>query len=66
MRPDRLSTNVGKELPLHAAYYPRRAQISATPRRKPEFTHSGCVSAESSADDLGVGVAMTAQTDASQ
>jgi len=24
----RLSPNVSKELPLHAAYYPRRAQIS--------------------------------------
>ena len=25
---DRLSRNVGKELPLHATYYPRRAQVS--------------------------------------
>jgi hypothetical protein len=26
---DRLSRNVGKELPLYAAYYPGRAQISS-------------------------------------
>jgi hypothetical protein len=62
---DRLSRNVGKELPLHAAWYPRRAQISSTPWRKPEFTQLGCVSAESSVDDLGVCVAMTAQIDVS-
>jgi hypothetical protein len=37
---DRLSRNVGTELPLNAALYPRRAQISSTWRRKPEITHT--------------------------
>jgi hypothetical protein len=36
---DRLSQNVGKELPLNAAQHLRRTQISSTPRRKPETTH---------------------------
>ena len=35
---DRLSRNVGKKLPFYAAYNPKRAQISFTPRRKPEIT----------------------------
>jgi hypothetical protein len=37
---DGLSRNVGKGLPLDAALYPRRAQISSTLRRKPEITES--------------------------
>jgi hypothetical protein len=36
---DWLSRNVGTELPLNAASYSRRAQISSTSRRKPEITH---------------------------
>jgi hypothetical protein len=35
---DTLSRNVGKGLPLDAALYPRRAQISSASRRKPELT----------------------------
>jgi len=35
---DRLFRNVGKELPLLAAYYPRRAHTSSSSRRKPEIT----------------------------
>jgi len=35
----RLSRNVGKELPLYVALYPRRAQISCTSRRTPEITY---------------------------
>jgi hypothetical protein len=31
---DRMYENVGKELPLYAAKYPRRGQISSTSRRK--------------------------------
>jgi len=37
---DSLSRNVGKELPLLAASWPRRAQFSSAPRREPEITHS--------------------------
>jgi hypothetical protein len=37
---DRLSRNVGIELPLGAAYCPRRAKISSTPRQKPELTQN--------------------------
>jgi hypothetical protein len=33
-----LSRNVGKGLPLDAALYPRRAQISTASRQKPEIT----------------------------
>jgi hypothetical protein len=33
---DRLYRSVGKELPLYAAYYPRRTHISSTSQRKPE------------------------------
>jgi hypothetical protein len=32
------SRNVDKQLPLHAAKQPRRAQLSYTSRRKPEIT----------------------------
>jgi hypothetical protein len=32
---DSWSRNVGKQLPHDASYYPRRAQISSTSRRKP-------------------------------
>jgi hypothetical protein len=39
MRPDRLSRNVGKKLPLLAAQQPRRAQFSSISRQKPEITH---------------------------
>jgi hypothetical protein len=35
---DTLSRNVGKGLPLDAALYPRRAQISSASRRKPQIT----------------------------
>jgi hypothetical protein len=35
---DTLSRNVGKGLPLDAALYPRRAQISSASRREPEIT----------------------------
>jgi hypothetical protein len=35
---DTLTRNVGKGLLLDAAWYPRRAQISLTSRRKPEIT----------------------------
>jgi hypothetical protein len=35
---DTLSRNVGKGLPLDAALYPRRAQISSASRRKHEIT----------------------------
>jgi hypothetical protein len=35
---DRLSGNVGTELLLYAAQYPRRAHISSTSPRKPEIT----------------------------
>jgi hypothetical protein len=42
----RLSRNVGTELPLNVAYYPRRAQISCTSLRKHEITQAfGCYSA---------------------
>jgi hypothetical protein len=34
---DRLYRNIGKESPLYAAYYPRRAHISSTSQRKPEI-----------------------------
>jgi hypothetical protein len=34
------SQNVDKGLPLDAAYYPRRSQISSISRRKPEITFS--------------------------
>jgi len=37
---DRLSRNVGKELSLYAAQFPRRAQISCTSRQKSEITQS--------------------------
>jgi hypothetical protein len=36
--PDRLSRNVGTELPIIAASYSRRAQVSSTSWRKPEIT----------------------------
>jgi hypothetical protein len=39
-RTDRLSSNVGKGLPLHAAKPPRGAQVSSTWQWKPEITHS--------------------------
>ena len=35
---DKLSRNVGKELPLFVASQPRRAQISSNSRRKLEIT----------------------------
>jgi hypothetical protein len=35
---DRMYENVGKELPLYAAKYPRRGQISSTLRRKSNIT----------------------------
>ena len=35
---DRLSRNVGKELPLLAVYYPTRVHTSCSSRRKPEIT----------------------------
>jgi hypothetical protein len=38
---DPLSRNVGKGLPLNAALYPRRAQISSASRRKREVTGGG-------------------------
>jgi len=34
---DRLYRNIGKELPLYAASYSRRAHISSTSQRKPEI-----------------------------
>jgi hypothetical protein len=34
---DRLHRNIGKELPLYAALYPRGAQISSTSRWKSEM-----------------------------
>jgi hypothetical protein len=37
---DTLSRNVGKGLPLDAALYPRRAQISSASRRKLEITNN--------------------------
>jgi len=37
---DRLSRNVGKDLPQHAAKQPRRAQILYTLRQKPEITQN--------------------------
>jgi hypothetical protein len=37
---DTLSRNVGKGLPIYAALYPRRAQISSASRRKPEITET--------------------------
>ena len=37
---DRLSRNVGKELPLFAAWFPRRAQIPSTSRRSPKVTQN--------------------------
>jgi hypothetical protein len=36
---DTLSRNVGKGLPLDAAWYPRRAQILSASQRKPEVTY---------------------------
>jgi len=39
---DRLSRNVGKELPLYAAQHPRTAQIPSTLRRKPEIARTCC------------------------
>jgi hypothetical protein len=36
---DRLSRNVCKEMPLHAAQYPSKGRISLVSRRKPEITH---------------------------
>jgi len=36
---DTLFRNVGKELPLYAAWYPTRAQASYISRRMPEITH---------------------------
>jgi hypothetical protein len=36
---DRLSRNVGTELPLNTAHCPRRDQVSSTSRRKPGVTH---------------------------
>jgi hypothetical protein len=35
---DTASRNVGKGLPLEAAFYPRRTQISSASRRQPEIT----------------------------
>jgi hypothetical protein len=39
VRTDRLAQKVGKELPLHAASYPRRGQFSFTSWQKPEVWH---------------------------
>jgi len=36
---DKLSRDVGTELPLRAAEFPRRAQISSTSQWKPTITH---------------------------
>ena len=36
---DRLSWNVGTELPLSTALYPRRVQISSVLQHKPEIMH---------------------------
>jgi hypothetical protein len=41
-RTDRLSRNVGKELPLLAAWQTRRTQFSSTSRRKTEVTYKRC------------------------
>jgi len=41
---DRLSWNVGMELPLPVAQQPRRAQFSSTSRQKPEFTQDNLFS----------------------
>jgi hypothetical protein len=38
-RTDKLSRNVGKKLPLLAAWYPRRAHISSTSRPKLQIAH---------------------------
>jgi hypothetical protein len=38
---DRLTRNVGNELPIYIAGNPRRWQISYAPRWKPEITHTG-------------------------
>jgi len=38
-RPNRLSQNIGKKLPLPAAQQPRRAHFSSVSRRKPKITH---------------------------
>jgi len=37
---DSLFRNVGKNLPIYVASNPKTAQISFTPRPKPEITHS--------------------------
>jgi hypothetical protein len=42
-----LSRNVGKELPLHAAQYPRRTHFSSTSRRKPKIPISDLCSIKS-------------------
>jgi len=36
---DSLSRNVDNGLPLYAAWFPRRAEMSSTSRRMPEITH---------------------------
>jgi hypothetical protein len=50
---DRLYRNVGKLLPLDAAYYPRRAEISSTSRRRPDITESKRFSLLQNAQTLG-------------